>query len=110
MKILVKEILTSSNPLDCPIDSEQKLTPFEVVTLLDGQEYRFNLDVESDLVGEKELQSIRTDRAFNDIFRYNLRIHRDICRLVFSYYNHQPIQLPVDLGELQIEPPVSINF
>lgn len=110
MQVLVKDILPSSNPLHSQINPEQKLITFEVVTLLDNQAYRFNLAVESDLVGGEKLQSIITDRAFNDIFRHDLRIHRDICQLVFSYHNHQLIQLPADLGELEIELPASVNF
>lgn len=102
MKVRVIEIRPSQTAQVSQFEPYKAIGTFDVLVSIGNREYRFELAVDVDVVGERQIQIIRTDINFETIFKFNLKLHRDICKLVSSVYNHQPVKLPIDLGELDI--------
>jgi hypothetical protein len=94
MKVIVQNIEPSSTEAE---------NSFDVFILLDQCKYRFQLQIEITPIGNKNLQMVTTDWAFDNLFKYNIDIHSRICKLVSAVYNHRPIKLPADIGELEID-------
>jgi hypothetical protein len=101
MRVLVKAIAPSQTIPNNMVNLEHKVSRFIVSILLDNQEYLFNVDIEVDRVDGKNLQVVTTDSNFNSIFKYDLKIHGDICKLVSQVYNNQLFILPADFGEIE---------
>lgn len=76
---------------------------FNVFTLLDHLKCRFILTVEIDKIGDRELQRVTADRVFGNLFKYDIDIRSQIYQLVSAVYNRESIELPCDVGELEIE-------
>jgi hypothetical protein len=104
MKVLVKEILPSQIPWHSQFDPNQEIATFDVKVEIGNFQHQFKVAVDIDLIGERQIQIIRTDGKFEKIFKFDLKLHRDICKLVFSVYNHQLVQLPINLRELELQP------
>ncbi|MEG3439423.1 hypothetical protein V0288_20015 [Pannus brasiliensis CCIBt3594] len=94
MKVIVQRIELSSTDIN---------NIFNVFVLLDSQKCRFELTVEIDKIGDRELQRISTDRVFDNLFKYDIAIHSRICKLVSAVYNRESIDLPSDVGELEVD-------
>ncbi|ACK74147.1 hypothetical protein PCC7424_5584 (plasmid) [Gloeothece citriformis PCC 7424] len=101
MKVQVKEIVPSQTPWHSQFDPNQEIGTFDVKVEIGNFQHQFKLAVDIDLIGERQIQIVRTDDEFEEIFKFDLQFHRDICKLVSSVYNHQPVQLPTNLGELE---------
>ena len=101
MKVQVQEIIPSQTPWRSQFDPNQEIGTFDVKVEIGNQKHQFKLAVDLDLIGERQIQIVRTDVEFEEIFKFDLKLHRDICKLVSSVYNHQPVQLPTNLGELE---------
>lgn len=94
----MRVIVQSIEP--CSTGSENS---FNVFTLLDHLKCRFILTVEIDQIGDKKLQRVTADQVFGNLFKYDIDIRSHIYQLVSAVYNGESIDLPCDVGELEID-------
>lgn len=80
-----------------------KTTPnprlYQIEVLIGELQHQFAMTVESFTVANREIQVTNGDDTFSQVFRFNQIIANNICHLVANFHNHQPIQLPREIGE-----------
>lgn len=101
MKVKVIDISPSKTAEKSQFDPNQEIETYDVVMLIDEKVHQFKLAVDVDKIGARQISIVKTDIEFDEIFKFDLKLHRDICKLVSKVYNQQPYHLPVELGELQ---------
>jgi len=47
------------------------------------------------------LNSCNVGKDFEDLFKFNLKLHQAISQLVFRFYNDGKVEFPVKIGEFE---------
>ncbi|MDV3003021.1 MAG: hypothetical protein N5P05_004676 (plasmid) [Chroococcopsis gigantea SAG 12.99] len=100
MKVTVKSII--------PLSQDNNIKRFLAIILLNDEEHKFNLDVETYCIDKQPIQGFVPDLPFTEIFKHDIGLHSAVCRLVFTVYNEEPVKFPCFIGEL--EPEKQINY
>ncbi|MUG99723.1 hypothetical protein F7734_48560 [Scytonema sp. UIC 10036] len=82
------------------IEPTQEFKTFYVTVVIGEDICQFTMTVETDTIANQNIQILNSDENFLKTFQFNQKLAADISNLVFLVYNHQPIKLPVDMGEL----------
>ncbi len=72
---------------------------FDVVVSMDGKPDVFIMEVETDRIGEHEIQVAKSKDDLWEAFNHN-PIATNIHKLVLSVYNQNPVDLPVQIDSL----------
>ena len=72
---------------------------FDVLVSMDADQHVFTIEVETDRIGEHEVQVAKSKDNLWEAFNHHPAA-ANIYKLVLSVYNKQPIDLPVSLHQL----------
>lgn len=72
---------------------------FDVVVKMNGEPDVFIMEVETDRIGEHEIQVVKSKDDLWEAFHHN-PIATNIHKLVLSVYNQNPVDLPVHIHSL----------
>ncbi|MCP2728508.1 hypothetical protein [Limnofasciculus baicalensis] len=80
------------------IEPTQDSRIFEVKVLIGQDLHKFPITVKLDRIGEREMQILKSDDNYRNIFQFNLKLDREISKLVFLVYNKEIVELPAVIG------------
>jgi len=72
---------------------------FDVLVSMDADQHVFTIEVETDRIGEHEIQVAKSQDKLWEAFNHN-PVATNIYKLVLSVYNNEPVNLPVNLHNL----------
>jgi hypothetical protein len=76
---------------------------FLVSVIIDDVQHHFTLTVKIVPIADRLIQIVNGDTHFLETFKFHPKIARQISQLIFQVYNHEPIELPINLlGELSV--------
>lgn len=81
------------------IEPAKETGTFDVLVLIDPDEHKFKMTVDSHIVAGKEIQVTNGDKHFSEAFKFHQMIALKISKLVSKVYNNQPVELPIDVDE-----------
>ena len=81
------------------IESNKAPNSFDVIVLIDADQHVFTIEVETDRIGEHEIQVAKSQDKLWEAFNHN-PVATNIYELVLSVYNNQPVDLPVNIDDL----------
>lgn len=103
MQVTVKAIVSSDTAQRSKFIPHREIGTFEVQVLIGTELHQFTMAVDLDRVGGRKIQIVNADAHFEETFKFNLKFNMDISQLVLQIYNHQPVELPVTLGEFEFQ-------
>ena len=76
---------------------------FNVVVLIGTKQHEFTLNVETATVADRQIQGIRGDEYFLNLFRFNQNLGVKIYQLVSQMREGNSLSFPVEIGEFYAE-------
>ncbi|MFB2918404.1 hypothetical protein [Aerosakkonema funiforme] len=76
---------------------------FNVVVLIGTKQHEFTLNVETATVADRQIQGIRGDEYFLNLFRFNQNLGVKIYQLVSESREGNSLSFPLEIGEFYTE-------
>lgn len=76
---------------------------FNVVVLIGTKQHKFTLNVETATVADRQIQGIRGDEYFLNLFRFNQNLGVKIYQLVSQMNEGNSLSFPLEIGDFYAE-------
>lgn len=76
---------------------------FNVVVLIGTEQHEFTLNVETSTIADRQIQGIRGDEYFLNLFRFNQNLGVEIYQLVSQMREGNSLSFPLEIGEFYAE-------